>query len=323
MANGATTPSRLGQAQATGDALALFYKIFSGEVLTEFQTRTVMMGRHRVRTIESGKSAGFNRIGNAAAKYMVVGEDLADAGNTYLNAVKHAEIVINVDELLVAPTFIASIDEAMNHYDVRSPYTIELGRALAYQFDKNVLQTAVLASRASAIITGGKTGGSVGGTADVTTNANDALVQAILDGAQKLDENDIPEEGRFCVVRPAQYWDLIKSDKAINRDFDGAGSISKGKIWSIGGIDIVKSNHLPITNLGTTEDTGARNNYKDNFSTTVGLIMHPEAVGTVKLLDVQTEGEYLITRQGYFIVSKYSMGHGILRPEAAIEIVNA
>lgn len=318
-----TTASRYGQANATGDALALFLKVFSGEVMTEFETRTVMMGRHRVRTISSGKSAQFPAIGNATAKYHVVGEDILDATNSYVNSIKHNERVINVDELLVAPVFVANIDEAMNHYDVRGPYATELGRALAYKFDKNVLQTAVAASRAAATISGGPTGGSVGGTSDVTTNANDALVQAILDAAQKLDENDVPEEGRFVVLRPAQYWDLIKSDKAINRDFDGAGSISKGKIWSIGGIDIVKSNHLPITNLGTSEDTGARNDYKQDFSATVGLVMHPYAVGTVKLLDISTESDYLVTHQGTLLVSKYSMGHGILRPECAIEITNA
>lgn len=51
--------------------------------------------------------------------------------------------------------------------------------------------------------------------------------------------------------------------------------------------------------------------------------MVPSAVGTVKLLDLAVEGEYQINRQGTLIVAKYAMGHGILRPECAIELSKA
>jgi hypothetical protein len=50
-------PSRLGQANGAGDALALFLKVFAGEVLTAFAETNVAMPRHLVRTITSGKSA--------------------------------------------------------------------------------------------------------------------------------------------------------------------------------------------------------------------------------------------------------------------------
>jgi len=50
-------PSRIGQQLGTGDSRALFLKIFSGEVLTTFNTKTVMQEKTRVRNISSGKSA--------------------------------------------------------------------------------------------------------------------------------------------------------------------------------------------------------------------------------------------------------------------------
>ena len=49
--------SRLGQIDGAGDPKALFLKVFSGEVLTSFENKTVTMGRHVVRTIQNGKSA--------------------------------------------------------------------------------------------------------------------------------------------------------------------------------------------------------------------------------------------------------------------------
>ena len=45
-----------------------------------------------------------------------------------------------------------------------------------------------------------------------------------------------------------------------------------------------------------------------------------EAIGTVKLLDLATESEYQIERQGTLFVAKYAMGHGVLRSECAVEV---
>ena len=50
------------------------------------------------------------------------------------------------------------------------------------------------------------------------------------------------------------------------------------------------------------------------------LVMHKDAVATVKLLDLSVESEYQIQRQGTLIVSKYAMGHNVLRPAMAVAI---
>jgi len=49
-------------------------------------------------------------------------------------------------------------------------------------------------------------------------------------------------------------------------------------------------------------------------------MMHPSAIGTVKLLDLGMESEYQISKQGTLMVAKYALGSGILRPESAIEL---
>ena len=55
MAN--ATVSRIGSINDGADKQALFLKVFSGEVLESFERTSVTMGKHFVRTIESGKSA--------------------------------------------------------------------------------------------------------------------------------------------------------------------------------------------------------------------------------------------------------------------------
>ena len=60
-----------------------------------------------------------------------------------------------------------------------------------------------------------------------------------------------------------------------------------------------------------------------NLTAYEGLVCHPSAVGTVKLMDLATEMDYDIRRQGTLMVAKYAMGHGVLRPESAVGIKDA
>lgn len=325
------TPSRLGISNGTGADDALFLKVYSGEVLTTFKAACVMQNLIRSRTIKSGKSASFPAIGGAAAYYHVPGNELT--GQTIL----HGERIIEVDDLLVAPVFIASIDEAKNHYDVRSDYTRECAFALAKEYDKSALIMAVLAARSSNVITGQPGGTKLNAGADIVTNANSALVTALFSAAQALDEKNVPEMDRVAVLRPAQYYKLVLDNKAINRDFTaGNGDVRTGKVFDIAGINIVKSNHIPSANIaapagssnvpaGTTPNVGPRplGKYAGDFSDTVGVVLNRQAVGTVKLMDLATEGEYQINRQGTLIVGKYALGHGVLRAECAVELSKA
>ncbi|MES9289607.1 hypothetical protein ABEQ80_12590, partial [Cutibacterium acnes] len=58
-----TQGQQVGKNQGKGvndaDKLALFLKIFGGEVLTAFARRSVTMDKHMVRTIQKGKSGTF------------------------------------------------------------------------------------------------------------------------------------------------------------------------------------------------------------------------------------------------------------------------
>jgi hypothetical protein len=334
MANGDTTPSRLGQINASGDANALFLKVFSNEILTTFDEANIMKDLHTVRSISSGKSAQFPVTGIASAKYHTPGQDILDSGNSYLSAIKHNEKIINIDDMLVSSTFIANIDEVKNHYSVRSIYAKEIGKALAKRFDLAVMKTWVAAARTSTPnVTGGKAGTSVDTNNGLDTAAE--IIDALFGMAQKLDENDVPNDGqRFAVLTPAQYYKLLTSDNiAVNRDVDGVGSVSKGTVPMVAGIKLYKSQHLQdLVTLGAEanqdqDDDNAANDvfgangtgYNGDISDTGLIGGHPAAVGTVKLLDLATEEDYSVAHQGTLFVAKYALGHGILRPECAVE----
>ena len=352
MANGDTAPSRVGQINSAGDVNALFLKKFAGEILTTFEENNIFKSLHTVRTIENGKSAQFPVTGIASASYYTPGQNIADSGNRYLSDIKKNEKLITIDDVLLASTFLSNIDDVKNHFDIRSVYASELGKALALRFDSALAKVFIAAARET---TPNVTGGKLGGILDVSANAmgtgadssDDAdntdptgaeLVAALFTAAQKLDENDVPSDGRFCVLRPQEYYKLITggsgslviNTSAVNKDVGGLGSIASGNIPQVAGITIYKSNHLPSTDLsgGAGVDAGGSNDvfgsggvgYDGDFTNSLGIVAHPAAVGTVKLLDLATESEYQIERQGTLFVAKYAMGHGILRPECAIEL---
>lgn len=368
-----TDPSRIGQLNAAGgDTEALFLKIFSGEIVTTFEKANIMMPLHRVRTIQSGKSAIFPVTGTAAAGYHTPGESVLSQGvnttaafantvsatspvnNTvpvdssaqsskYLNKFKHNERTVFIDDILVSSTFVADIDEMKNHYDVRSIYSTEIGRSLAYTADKNLIRTVIGGARATTDRFAGSDAAYLGAKIPVGTTTYTLTSASILAGfanaAQKMDERNVPNDERFAVVTPQVYYTLLGGNSdAINRDFaPDNGSIATGQIASAYGIRIMKSNHIPQTNESSTADplhgsSGVRNNpnggslkysglnYATSNAITQGIIFHREAVATVKLLDLSLETDYIMERMGTLMLAKYAMGHNILREECCFEL---
>lgn len=303
------TVSRLGQVNQAGDVDAIFLKQYGGEVLTAFEEANKFTPHHMVRQISNGKSAQFPVTWKASAAYHTPGAEITGG------QISHAEKVITIDDLLIAPAFIANIDEAKNHYDVRSIYTTEQGRELSYKYDTNVAAVGILAARASATITGGNGGAALTDATFDTDGA--ALANGIWAAAQNFDEKDVPESDRAAFFRPAQYYLLNKNTTVLNKDYGGSGSYSEGGVLKVAGIDIIKSNHLPSTDLSA--DTTVSPSARASFVNTYGLVMHKMAVGTVKLLDLGLESDYMVNRQGTLMVAKYAVGHGILRPECAVE----
>ncbi len=149
---------RVGSNNHGDDSTALFLKKFAGEVMTVFDEKNIMKPLHTIRTISKGKSAQFPVIGTANAGYYTPGTDIldnsvgsgTDAGGG-INNMKQTEVLIHIDKILMSSTFISSIDELVSHFDVRAPYTHQLGEALANQFDKNVLKVALKTGAAQSV----------------------------------------------------------------------------------------------------------------------------------------------------------------------------
>lgn len=311
------TPSRFGQINGGGAADAIFLKRFGGEVLTAFARVNIMEALHTIKSIDSGKSAAFPASWRATASYHTPGAVMLGA-----NGVTFAERIINIDDLLVSNAFIANIDELKSHYDASSIHSKEMGEAIARLYDQQLLQLAVLAARASATVTGGNGGSSLVNANFTVSGA--ALAAGLYSAAETLDGKDIVDtENRHAVFRPAQFYKLVQETANINRDYGGMGSFSDGTITKVANIQIHKSNNLPITDMSGASTTGQNNTYVADFSNVAGVVFTPEAVGTVKLQGLKMESDYKVESQGTLLVASMAVGHGILRPECAVELKTA
>ena len=279
---------------------AIALKVFSGEVLTSFEENNIFMGLVQTRTISSGKSAQFPVIGSytdAVAEH-VPGTDIDVSG------IAAGERVITIDNLKYASVFVDNFEEAMSHYEVRGQYSTEMGRKLAQTIDGDVVTTLRTCVGGVAAATGQPTPEAAAIDAgvliaDAASVKGNKIIDAMFQAQTILDEKDVPGE-RYVVVTPADYYNLVQSDKGTNSDYtSGNGGIDAGKITKIAGNNILVSNRLATGEI---------------------VVFTTNAIGIVKLLDIKSEANYIPEKLGDLMTSSYAMGYGVLNPGCVVTI---
>ena len=325
-----------GKGASGTDTLALFLKVFGGEVLTAFARTSVTTSRHMVRSISSGKSAQFPVLGRTQAAYLQPGENLDDIRKD----IKHTEKTIIIDGLLTADVLIYDIEDAMNHYDVRSEYTAQLGESLAMAADGAVLaEIAGLCNLAAANnenITGLGTA-SVIELSKKKTELTDQVeigkevIAALTKARAALTKNYVPASDRVFFCDPDTYSAILAALMPNAANYASLIDPEKGSIRNVMGFEVVETPHLTAGGAGTKREgtdgqkhafpATATDEAKVAKDTVCGVFMHRSAVGTVKLRDLALERARRANFQADQIIAKYAMGHGGLRPEAAGAVV--
>ena len=352
--------TRQGQSNSTGDARALYLKLFSGEMFKGFQHNAIARDLIMKRTLKNGKSLQFIYTGRTTAEFHTPGNSIL--GNSDA-APPVAEKTITCDDLLISSAFLYELDEVLAHYDLRSEISRKIGYALAEKYDRLAFRAITRGARAASPIT--KTNFvEPGGTqirVGATTNDSDAygatnLVNAFYDAAAALDEKGVSSDGRVGVLNARQYYELIQQvgeNGLVNRDAQGTSRQKGNGIVEIAGIKIYKSMNIPflgkygtayggttgVTDPGNTGDfvsvtpedasgaqTGIKNDYGTNTelgAKSCGLIFQKEAAGMVEAIgpSVQvTKGDVSVIYQGDVILGRLACGADYVNPAAAVEL---
>ena len=354
-----TSLTRPGQSNSTGDARALYLKLFSGEMFKGFQHETIARDLIMKRTLKNGKSMQFIYTGRTTAEYHTPGNSIL--GNSD-GAPPVAEKTVTIDDLLISSAFVYELDETLAHYELRGEISRKIGYALAEKYDKLAFRAIAKGARQASPVTKANFV-EPGGTqirVGSTTNDSDAfnagnLVNAFYDAAAALDEKGVSSAGRVAVLNPRQYYALIQdigSNGLINRDAQGTALQSGNGIIEIAGIKIFKSMNIPFlskhgvayggttgetspSNLGShvgtaiadgrASVTGINNNYGNatDFNKSCGLIFQKEAAAVVEAIGPQvqvTSGDISVVYQGDVILGRMALGVEFLNPAAAVEL---
>ncbi len=327
-----STPTRFLKGQTSGSNLTelrtLALDIFGGEVITAFDLATITADKVQTRTLSGGmRSARFPKVWKATAEYHTAGKELLGKD------IETGEIVITPDELLVSHVAIYDLDDMLSHFDVRSQFSFELGRALARVYDKNNFRQIILTGRKAS--DGPFPGGTVITDAALANSGsiNGAdWIDAIRAANKALFNKDVPDsQPRYMAVN----WDVFDAIKfakdqdgnylVINQFLNGmpgsGGITAREETLKIDGVTIYKTRNLPSTN--ETSDTNVYSKYRANYSTTTSVLWTPMSVANVKMRDITLEHTRDIRRQENFMVASMLAGHGALRPECAVEFKTA
>ena len=156
-----------------------------------------------------------------------------------------------------------------------------------------------------------------------------ALELAIQDMCQNIEEKDVDVENGVILLRPAQYYTLLRNSLLLDKDFSTSnGDYAQGKILASNGVRIQKTNRFPTAvNVDGTNDhylSNAGNGLAYNVTATdleaMAVLLMPKALLAGETIPLTSKVYYVDQEFQWFIDSYLSFGVTPNRAEMAAAI---
>lgn len=273
----------LGTSHVTNTTAATFIpEIWSDEIVAAYQRSLVAANLFKKMPFK-GKKGDTIRIpsptrGDASLK--------AASTQVTLIAATEGEIVVSVDKHYEYSRLIEDITEVQALASLRKFYTEDAGYALGKQVDTSLIQLGRgFNGGGGTNAYSGAYSGADGTTAYVAgTNTG---VGALTDAAirrtiQRLDDNDVPQEGRFLIVPPSARNTLMGIARYTEQAFVGevgnGNTIRNGEIGNLYGIPVFVSSNADTTSGST--------------ATRIALMGHRDSAVLVEQMGVRSQTQY-------------------------------
>lgn len=229
-----------------------------------------------------------------------------------LQAATETEVQVLVNKHYEYSRLIEDITEVQALASMRKFYTSDAGYALSKQVDTDLLQLGRLANGGSDGIAYGKAVIASDGTTLYTgTNEaaiTDAGIRAVI---QKLDDADVPMDGRALVLPPVARNTMMGlarfTEQAFTGEVGGGNTIRNGKIGDVYGVGVY------VTTNCETATGDAR----------IGMMFHKDAFVLAEQMGVRSQTQYKQEYLGTLFTSDMLYGVAELRDEAAVAIALA
>jgi hypothetical protein len=239
-------------------------KVYSKQVLNFFRKASVVEAI--TNTDYAGEIAAFGDSVRIIKEPTITVYQYERGADVTKTALTDQEVTLIVDIANAFKFIVDDIETNMSHVNFRDVATSSAAYALRDAFDAGVLATMfagvsssspdhILGADAAATTAGGvgQTTASIDLTGSDGTGSDPLDVMARM--ARLLDEQSIPEEGRWFVGSPDFYEALSQSSsKLLSVDYNaGQGSIRNGLVSSgkLRGFNMYKSNNIAATATAT------------------------------------------------------------------------
>jgi len=298
------------------NAATFIPEIWSDEVVAAYKKNLVLANLVRKMSFRGKKGDTLHMPkptrGTATAK----------AANTQvtIQADTESEVQILINKHFEYSRFIEDITEVQALASMRSFYTEDAGYALAKQVDDELLQL-------------GKTFGDDNGSGSDWVHSNSFYIDAstgltayaadtVIDAdvftdagfralIKRMDDADVPMDGRFFVVPPSVRQAIMGIDRYNSSDFVDGRGVQNGQIGSLYGIDIYVSSNCPV--IETNADNTAVGNSVDIKA---AILAHRDTMVLAEQLGVRSQTQYKQEYLSTLYTADTLFGVKTVRPEA-------
>ena len=231
--------------------------IYSKKVLNFFRKASV--AEAITNTDYAGEISGYGDSVKVIKEPVITVYQYERGADVTETALTDTEISLVVDTANAFKFVVDDIETSMSHVNFKEVAASSAAYALRDAFDAGVIAAAFAGLSASGpnhiLGDDDDTTGTVVGTYDEANKSINLLINDPLDVlahmARLLDEQNVPEEGRWVVAPPTFYEQLSQSgSKLLSVDFNaGTGSIRNGLVTSgkLRGFSMYKSNNIAAT----------------------------------------------------------------------------
>ena len=301
----------LGTNHVTTTTAATFIpEIWSDEIIATYKKNLVLANLVKKMNFK-GKKGDTVHIpaptrGNASAK--------AASTQVTLIAATESEVTVAIDQHYEYSRLIEDIVEAQALASLRNFYTEDAGYALARQVDTSIIQVgrSVQGGGGTSAYSGAFSGAD--GTTAYVAGANTGL-GALTDAAirrsiQRLDDADIPMDGRFLVIPPSSRNTLMGlaryTEQAFVGESGGNNTIRNGEIGNLYGTPVFVTSNADTTSGST--------------ACRIALMGHKDFAVFVEQQGVRAQTQYKQEYLGTLFTADTLYGVKELRDNAAVAL---
>ena len=301
-------------------------EIWSDEIIAAYQKNLKMVPLVR-KLAMTGKKGDKLHIPKP-----VRGDANAKAADTAVTIIANteSELQIDITRHFEYSRLIEDIVEVQALSSLRQFYTEDAGYALSVQVDNDLHAAGTGFGDGGAVVfspaatdyqhTGcffNDNGTTTQYTDDTIVPTQDVFTDAFFrDMIQKLDDNNVPMDGRSLVIPPSVRNTIMGIDRYVSSDFVTGQVVNSGLIGNLYVVDIYVS-----ANCRTIE--AAADNTAGSADTRAALLFHTDAIVMAEQMSVRSQTQYKQEYLSTLYTADTLYGVQVYRPEAGFVLAIA